>query len=154
MRYRAALAIVLAVSVLAPASPAVAGNRGKDRRLQKVAHERINTLRAENGVRKLRRSRSLSRSASAYAGHMLRSGFFGHRPRIQASASYRVLGEVILKHQGRHGRPRAAVNSWARSGGHRSVLLGQRYRQIGVGKASGWFRGYPVTIWVAHIGRK
>ena len=154
MRYRAALAIVLAVSVLAPASPAIAGDRGNDRRLQKVAHERINTLRAENGVRKLRRSRSLTRSASTYAGYMLRSGYFGHLSRIQASGSYRSLGEVILKHPGRHGRPRAAVNSWARSGAHRSVLLGHRYRQIGVGKASGWFRGRRVTIWVAHIGRK
>jgi len=153
MRYRVALAIVLAVSVLAPASPAAAGNGGNDR-LQKVAHERINTLRAENGVPKVRRSRSLTRSASAYAGYMLRSGYFGHLPRIQASGSYRALGEVILKHPGRHVRPRAAVNSWARSGAHRFVLLGRRYRQIGVGKASGWFRGRRVTIWVAHVGRK
>ena len=153
MRYRALLAMILAVFVLAPASAASAGNRDKNR-LQKVAQKEINTLRSNNGVRKMRRSRSLSRSASAYAGYMLRSGWFGHLSTIKASGRYRALGEVILKHPGRHGRPRVAVNRWARSAAHRFILLSPRYRQVGVGKASGWFRGRRVTIWVAHVGRR
>ncbi len=85
---------------------------------------------------------------------MLHSGYFGHRSTIRASGRYRSLGEVILKHPGRHGRPRVAVSHWAHSSAHRYILLSSRYRQVGVGKASGWFRGRRVTIWVAHVGRR
>lgn len=150
---RAGLAMILAAFMLVQAPPALARPHGKER-LQRLAHERINALRSDDRARRLRRSRGLTRSASAYARYMLRNRYFGHLSTIRAPRRYRALGEIILMHRGGHGRPRVAVNRWARSSGHRYVMLSRRYRQLGVGKASGRFGGHRVTIWVAHFGRR
>jgi len=147
------LAMTLAASMLFQAAPASARPAGKER-LQRVAQERINALRSDNRVRRVRRARGLTRSASAYARYMLRRGYFGHLSTIRAPRRYRSLGEIILMHRGGHGRPRLTVNNWAGSPGHRYVMLTEKYRDVGVGKASGWFEGHQVTIWVAHFGRR
>ncbi len=152
MRFRAPLAIVLALFVLFP--PASGGTRPAKQRLQEIASARINGLRARHGLAPLRLSPSLARSAGAYARYMLRSGYFGHLPTIRASRHFRSLGELILRHPGGHGRPRVTVRAWADSPGHRYVMLSSRYRRIGIGKASGRLGGHPVTIWVAHVGRR
>ena len=154
MRYRAALAMVFAVLMLPVAFPsaAVGGSRGD--RLQEQAQARINALRARSGLPALRRSENLTRSASAYARYMLRNDYFGHLPRIRASRRFSSVGEIILLHRGARGQPRLAVSGWAGSPGHRSVMLSSRYHRIGVGKASGSFRGRRVTTWVVHVGRR
>jgi len=85
---------------------------------------------------------------------MLRREYFGHLSRIRGSRRFGSLGEIILLHRGTHGRPRLAVRNWARSPGHRSLMLGSRYRRIGVGKASGSLGGRRVTTWVVHVGRR
>ncbi len=118
------------------------------------AKHRINAFRARNGVRALRSSRSLNRSASAYARFMLRRGYFGHQPRIRASGRFRMLGETLLLQPGRRARPGVAVRGWAGSPGHRSVLLSAGFRQIGLGAATGRFRGREVTMWVAQVARR
>ncbi len=154
MSYRATptLAVVLAMlAVTVPVAPADA--RPADDRLEKLAHAKVNALRARNGLRPVRTSRGLTRSAASYARYMLRTGYFGHLSTIRGPGRYRSLAEIILLHRGRHGRPRIAVKYWARSPGHRYVMLSSKYRSIGVGKASGFFQGHNVTLWVAHFGR-
>lgn len=154
MSNRAALAIVLAPSMLlAQAPPAPAQPHGKER-LQRIAHKKMNVLRSQTRVRGLHKSSTLTRSASSYARYMLRRGYFGHLSTIRASRRYQSLGEVILMHRGGHGRPRVTVRHWAGSPGHRNVMLDPKYGLVGVGKASGWFQGHRVTIWVAHVGRR
>lgn len=154
MTTRATLAMLLAVAVLSlPTAPAAAKPRGVDR-LESLAFMHINDTRQSNGLHRLRRSRSLTRSASRYAGFMAGRGYFGHLPTIWASRNYRSLGEIILMHRGAHGRPRVAVSRWATSAAHRSIMLSGAYRQIGIGKAHGWYGGRRVTMWVAHIGRR
>ena len=153
MRIRAALALLLAVPLLAVvAAPAAAAKpRGVDR-LESIAFKRINDMRTNHGLRRLRRSRSLTRSASRYAGYMAGRGYFGHLSTIWAARRYRSLGEIILMHRGTHGRPRTAVRRWSGSPAHNSIMLSAKYRQIGVGKAYGWYGGRRVTMWVAHVG--
>jgi len=146
------LAVLASLAVLAPAQPAAA-RKGEDR-LEKLARAKINALRAQSGVRPLRFSRGLARSAGAYARYMLRSGYFGHLSTIRAPRRYRSLGEIILLHRGLHGRPRTAVRYWSRSSGHRYVMLNPRFASVGVGKTSGHFQGHDVTLWVAHVGRR
>lgn len=152
MRIRAALAILVAVPLLTT-SAAEAESRRVDR-LEQLALEGINTMRAENGLPRLMRSASLSRSASRYARLMAGRGFFGHLSTVWASQSYSSLGEIILVHPGKPGRPRVTVNRWASSSAHRSVMLSAKYRQVGVGKAYGSYGGRRVTMWVAHLGRR
>ena len=155
MRYRATLTLAVVLAMLAVMFPAApAGARPSEDRLEKLARAKINALRARNGLRPLRVSKGLSRSAARYARYMLRTGYFGHLSTIRAPRRYRSLGEIILLHRGRRGRPRIAVKYWARSSGHRYVMLSAKYRSIGVGKASGFFQGHNVTLWVAHVGRR
>ncbi len=155
MSHRATLTLAVVLAMLAvtvPAAPADA--RPAEDRLEKLARAKINALRAQNGVRPVRISRGLTRSAAAYARYMLRDGYFGHQSTIRAPGRYRSLAEIILLHRGLHGRPRIAVKYWGRSSGHRYVMLRSKYRAIGVGKASGFFQGHNVTLWVAHFGRR
>jgi uncharacterized protein YkwD len=135
-----------------PAASAKA--RPSEGRLEQKARAKINAARARNGVRRLRMSRALTRSAGNYARWMLRSGYFGHQSSIWAPRRYRSLGEIILIHPGRHGRPGVAVRHWAQSSAHRYIMLSSRYGLVGVGKASGRFRGRRATVWVAHVGRR
>ncbi len=155
MSYRATLMLASVLAMLAivvPAAPADA--RPANDRLERLARAKINALRARNGVPPLRTSRTLTRSAASYARYMLRTGYFGHLSTIRASRRYRSLGEIILLHRGLHGRPRIAVKYWAKSPGHRYVMLTPKYRSIGIGKASGFFQGHNVTLWVSHVGRR
>lgn len=155
MSTRATLTLLLVLPVLAlAAAPAPAATRSHTDRLEQDALKRINVMRQDNGLGRVRRAGSLSRSASRYAGYMAERGFFGHLSTIWASRKYRSLGEIILMHPGHHGMPKVAVRNWASSSAHRSIMLGGKYRQIGVGKAYGWHRGRRVTMWVAHVGRR
>ena len=155
MSHRATLtlaAVAAMFALLVPATPAGAA-AGEDR-LEQAARAKINALRAQNGIRPLRVSRTLTRSASSYAKYMLRSGYFGHQSTIRGPRRYRSLGEIILLHRGLHGQPGTAVKYWSRSSGHRAVMLSSKYSLVGVGKASGYFQGHNVTLWVGHVGRR
>jgi len=111
-------------------------------------------MRVKNGVPPLRISRSLNRSATAYARRMQRRNFYGHSSRIHASRAFRALGEVIHIHGGRKPRPRQIVRGWRRSPVHKRVLTDPRFNYIGIGKSYGRMGRWRATTWVAHVGRK
>ncbi len=155
MSYRATLTLAIVLAMLAVLVPAASAEaRPTEDRLERLARAKINALRAQNGIRPLRISRGLTRSAASYARYMMRSGYFGHQSTIRAPRRYRSVGEIILLHRGLHPRPRIAVKYWARSSGHRYVMLSRKFGSVGVGKASGRFQGRRVTLWVSHMGRQ
>lgn len=146
-RFLASATLVLALAGIA-APPASAGPaRGK-------ALSYINQLRAQHGVAPLRISRSLNRSANAYARRMQRHNYYGHASRIQASQAFSAVGEVIHIHEGRKPKPRYIVRGWRRSPIHRQVLIDPRFRYIGIGKSFGRMGRWRATTWVAHLGRR
>ncbi len=141
---------VLAGALLLPAGSATAGPPARA-----VMIAGINDYRAGQGLPRLRASRSLNRSAVAYARSMMRTGRFGHSARgIRASRRFTVRGEVLEIHRGRPARYRRTLRSWKRSGSHRSVLLSRRVRNIGAGYVRGRFHGRRAGIWVVHVGRR
>ena len=143
-----AVAAVLIVSLLVPAAPAAAESPvGKMIR-------KANTYRAHRGLPPLRVSRSLNHSSHRYASSMMRSGYFGHSRRIQASRRFRRLGEIIAMSRGRRARVNAAFNAWRHSPGHNAILLDGSFRWVGAGYTKGRFRGRSTTMWVMHFGRK
>ncbi len=71
---RGRLALVLALTLTLPASPAAAG--AKD---PKAMVDTINRARAKHGVAALRYDRALSRSARRYARHLMRTATSGTR---------------------------------------------------------------------------
>ena len=138
------LAFCLCAAVLVPATTASAGSLTND----------INNFRAANGVHKLRVSRSLNRSATRYARHLIRTDRFGHASHIRASRRFRALGEVLAYRPGWRKSGRFALRMWSRSGSHRSTLLSRRFGHVGAGRARGRFGGRLVTIWVVQVGSR
>jgi uncharacterized protein YkwD len=114
---------------------------------------KINDLRRSHGERPLQISPSLMHSAHRYSGVMMSRQYFGHASRIEASAKYRRLGEIIEIHRGRRAGISTAMNDWLNSPEHLGVMLDPSFTYVGGGYTSGRFRGTNDTIWVVHFGR-
>jgi uncharacterized protein YkwD len=134
------------VAALAPA-PAAAAARG-DRMI-----DTVNMLRAQNGLKPLRRSRRLTRSSTARAALMMRADFFAHPARLRVPTFGRV-GEVLELHAGHRPRVVRTLRSWGASPGHQRILSSPTFRWIGAGRAAGRYRGRRATIWVVRLGRR
>jgi uncharacterized protein YkwD len=113
----------------------------------------INFARASAGLRPLKRSDRLTRSARTRAAHMMRADFFAHPTVLRVPAFDRV-GEVLELHGGRHPRVLRVLRRWANSPGHRAVISSRRFRWVGAARAVGRYRGARATIWVVRFGRK
>jgi uncharacterized protein YkwD len=140
---------VIVASLLLPAQPASAGLSAERQMVRKA-----NAYRAKHGIPKLRLSKSLMRSSERYSWKQLNGGYYGHSNRIQASSSFRRLGEIINFHRGRKARVRHAFYGWLRSPGHKAIIVDRNFRYVGAGRASGAFRGGSATIWTMHFGAK
>jgi uncharacterized protein YkwD len=112
----------------------------------------VNRVRASRGLRPMRYSASLRRSAGSYARWMLRAGYFGHPARIRASRRFRRLGEAIAMHTGSRALIRHTLRRWLGSPPHRRLVLARGFRYLGAGRARGSFRGRRSTTWVLHLG--
>ena len=148
-RFRMVLLCTLALCLLAPAAPAVAARSAEDQMLAK-----INSYRAQHGLPKVRKSKSLTRSAERYSWKQMRGGYFGHASRIQASSKYRRLGEILAWRSGTRAAVNATFRMWLNSGGHRAVIMDRGFRYVGAGRASGNFRGGKATIWTVQFGQR
>jgi uncharacterized protein YkwD len=113
----------------------------------------INLLRAQNGLRPLKRSRRLTRSSTRRAALMMRADFFAHPARLRVP-TFGALGEVIERHPGRRPRVVRTLRRWGASPGHQRVLSSRRLRWIGAGRAAGRYHGQRATIWVVRLGRR
>ncbi len=112
----------------------------------------INYLRAQAGLRTLKRSPRLVRSSAARAELMMREDFFAHPSRLHVPTFDRV-GEVLELHGGRRPRMSAVLRRWGNSYGHRAVMMSRRYRWIGAARAIGRYNGGRATIWVVRFGK-
>jgi len=111
----------------------------------------VNMAREKHGISPLDFSPKLRRSATAHSRSMVRSGSLSHYgPRgstpmtriartgyLARAGSFR-LAENIGAGKGRsYGSPRAIVQGWMRSPGHRGNILDAGLRDFGVGIARG-----------------
>ena len=150
--------LVAALSALLVPSPAVAaacrgaaveaGAQGAASAEAAVACE-INRERRHQGLAALDRHGALARAGADHAADMVRRGYFSHvgpggqtlaaRLRAAGYAAGRnwAAGEVLAWGTGERSTPAAVVAAWMRSPAHRRVLLGSRYRDVGVGSVRG-----------------
>lgn len=161
----AALILVLALAVVA-AGPAAAS--------QRTAHEAvmlrlIDHARAERGLAPLHVRAALSRAALAHSRDMMRRQYSSHWSQGGASCAARArragyatsgcrswaISEVIAWGVSSAGTPQAVFSSWMRSARHRSVILGRRWRDVGVGCVSGAFNGASGSwMYTVDVGRR
>jgi uncharacterized protein YkwD len=103
----------------------------------------LNSERRAKGLAPVRSNRQLRRAARAWANRMVAGRFFAHsaghstvKSRIQRTGYIRgnwSLGENIAWGSGALATPRAIVNGWMHSPGHRANILHGAFRDIGIG---------------------
>lgn len=153
---------LLAVLVLSPEGAEAQGGHGASTdRVERAVVKRINAVRARAGLRGLRISGQLARSADGHSLDMLVRDFFDHtsgngQPWYQRlrryTRAYRV-GETIAWTRGHRSRGQAGriVSSWMASPPHRAELLSAGFRRIGVGRRRGAYGRIPVTVFTADF---
>ena len=129
----------------------------------------INDARTSRGLHALSMHHSLRRSARAHSTDMVRRDYFAHSSLSglgigtrARQAGYGIsgwsqwsVGEVIAWGSGSLGEPKAVFKAWMRSSGHRSVIFGKRWRDVGVGCSRGTFKGMSgVCMWTVDVGRR
>jgi uncharacterized protein YkwD len=114
---------------------------------------KINNLRRAHGERVLQVPPSLMHSAKAYSREMMSRQYFGHASRIQASARYKRLGEILEIHRGSQPGTGTAYRDWLHSPEHLGIILDPSFTYVGGGYSAGRFQGRSDTIWVMHFGR-
>lgn len=122
--------------------------------VEQTVIDRTNAERKLAGVRPLTESAQLSDAARRHAHDMARRSKLSHEldgrtaaDRVKAAGfEYRTVGENIAWNQP---TPKAAVDDWMNSRGHRKNLLGEEFTHIGVGMA---VNGKGEPYWVQVFG--
>lgn len=111
----------------------------------------VNATRTDRGLRALREDARLARSGTRHSREMVDEGYFAHEGLdgstlvsrdsgagypLKSSDSWSV-GETLAWSTGVLETPRAVVNAWMRSTGHRRILLRASWRDLGIGTALG-----------------
>jgi uncharacterized protein YkwD len=162
-RPRRTAAIGAALAALALAAPAGASAAGDcpDADLQPTADNLaqigqatlclLNAERTSHGLGALAENPTLSRASLAYSQQMVAQSFFAHEApdgtglvdRLTAVGYLKndggdwAVGENIAWAQGSLSTPRAVMQAWMDSPGHRDNILSGDYVEIGVGVAPG-----------------
>ena len=151
---RLALCIVVAVLATLVVAPASAHAISMTKAEKKVL-ALVNHARATHGLHKLKMVRSLERASRAHSREMVSSNYFSHNSYDGESFAARLIrfgyttsgctswtvGENIAFGYGPGGTPKAIFEAWMHSAPHRAVIYNKRFRNVGVGRAKGTFRG-------------
>ncbi len=152
---RLSLCVVLAALALLVAAPvasaqAIKMNKAESRMLALVNHARVT-----HGLHKLKMVRSLERASRAHSREMVSDAYFAHSSFNGESFSARLIrfgyttsgctrwtvGEDIACGYGPGSTVKALFTAWMHSPAHRAVILTKRFRNVGIGRAKGTFRG-------------
>lgn len=145
MALRLAFACVSLSLLMAYEAPAAQKGRAAERAMV----DAVNEARKDHGLRALRESPALARSAGSIAAKLTKRDVFGHLGSALAGSG--VRGEALALHRGWRPRAKETVRRWVRSPSHRAVVLG-RFRAVGAGIKRGRIGGRLTTVWVLHVG--
>jgi uncharacterized protein YkwD len=131
--------------------------------LERAVLAKVNRARGRRGVRPLRHSSALRRTARRHSLQMLRFDFIAHRSvdgtpmgrRVGRAVSARRVGETIA-HVSPRGSRRASriLRAWMASPSHRRQILSRRYARAGVGGRSGALAGRPATVVTMNLASR
>jgi uncharacterized protein YkwD len=138
----------VALAVVLTAFPGVAQAKPDDR---DPILDRIDDVRASNGLRPFKFAPSLARSSYRRAKSLMRTNVFSHGNSI-GGGGFTRHGEALAYHSGWQLNRGSTVGAWLNSSSHRALLLSRSLRYVGVGKARGRFGGRLSTIWVLRLG--
>jgi uncharacterized protein YkwD len=118
-----------------------------------------NQARKNRGIRRLCVHPKLTKAARAHSASMIKKDYFGHgnvgRRLKRFDYNWRTCGENIAGGSGRYGRPGNVFRRWMKSRGHRSNILDRRFREVGIGTATGIYKGHKgYTMYTVDFGTR
>jgi len=156
MRFRRATALVVGLTSLGATAPAnAAGPSPKHDRVERSVIKKLNAIRTQHGVRKLRSSRGLARAADAKSAAIATTGDFSHgdvRSRVNRYVRASLIGETLAwvpVAQGR--RADSVVNAWMASPSHSATLLSASFRRVGVARRRATIGGAPAVVFTVDL---
>jgi len=118
-----------------------------------------NRARRSRGLRALCVHPLLTKAARAHSADMIRKDYLGHgqtgRRLKRFGYNWRVYGENLAGGTGRYAFPANTFRRWMRSSGHRANILDRRFREIGIGTATGNYKGHSgYTMYTVDFGTR
>jgi uncharacterized protein YkwD len=147
------VAVGVTLGCVLPASPAQAASARQDR-VERSVLRQVNALRAQHGLRRLRRSRALARSADQKALEIVWTRTMSHASpdgtpmamRVRRHVRARRVGETLAAVPARRKQASAIVSAWMRSPLHRSQILSGSFRRVGIGRRTGRLAGATMSV--------
>lgn len=132
------LPLLACILLLAPMAGLASASTGEDVR------DLINRERAKKGLKPVRLAEKLTGAAQSFAVYMNKHNKFSHTAdgkspgqRISAAGyKWSACGEIIAKG---YPTPASVVKGWMNWPGHKAIILGKSYTQIGVGKSGSYW---------------
>lgn len=128
----------------------LAPTTGNLSRIQTATLCLLNGVRTDDGLRPLQANAALARAAGAHSKDMVANSYFAHEGRNGSQIKDRIgatgylpkygawtIGENLAWGTGALATPKATVNAWMNSKGHRDNILNSTYREIGFGIVTG-----------------
>jgi uncharacterized protein YkwD len=166
------LAAVGAVSVAEPeeteamsAVKACGGGKIKlNAREERILHLH-NRARKSREVRPLCVHPALTRAARAHSSDMIRRDYFSHNTKGKGESAcerirrygyrWRACAENIAWGAGSRGSPAKVFKGWMDGRVHRSHILAKKFREVGIGSATGSYKGTDgVTMYTVDFGTR
>ncbi len=148
----------LTLGCVVPPAPAGATATRQDTTERSVV-KKVNAIRAQHGLRKLRRSTALTVAADRKAREVLRTDTLTHSSpdgttmhrRVRRYVDARSVGETLGVVP--RGRAQAAriVGAWMSSPGHRAALLAPGFRRVGVSRRKGRLGSGRVAVFALDL---
>ncbi len=118
-----------------------------------------NRARKSRGLRPLCVHPKLTKAARAHSADMIRKDYFEHgdigRRLKRYGYNCRVCGENLGFGSGSYGFPSMVFRGWMHSSSHRGNILDRRYREVGIGTATGTYQGFKgTTMYTVDFGRR
>lgn len=119
-----------------------------------------NKARRNHDLRPFCIHRKLQKAARSHSRDMIRRDYFSHITKgknespceriLRFGYRYRYCAENI----GYNSTPEKMFRAWMQSSGHRSNILGRKYREIGIGAQTGDYDGLRTTMYTADFGTR
>ncbi|HEX2086175.1 MAG TPA: CAP domain-containing protein [Solirubrobacteraceae bacterium] len=155
MRLRRAAAVAVGLTTLGSTTPASAQESPKQDAVERSVVKKLNAMRAQHGLRRLRSSRALNRAADSKSVEIVTTGSFSHGalgPRVRRFVRAKAVGETLAWVPPSQGSDAAAVvGAWMRSPSHRATLLSPRFARVGIGRRSGSLGGGPAVVFTVDL---
>lgn len=161
-----AIGTVVGVSALDPGKAQAANTVnvktcGDGKIALKAAEKRMlelhNQKRKSQGLGRLCVHPALQRAARDHSQDMIRRDYFGHGnvgKRLKRHGyNWSRYGENIAPDQGSPS-PGATFDTWMESQAHRSNILDGKFKEVGIGIATGSHNGERKTMWTADFGNR